>query len=449
MILKTIGLLGGMSWESSAEYYQIINETIAKRLGGNHSAKCLMYSFDFAEIEELQKAGNWKQATVSMIEAARSLEKGGADFLVICTNTMHKMADEVQQSIQIPLLHIVDAVAEQVIQQKHRRIGLLGTMFTMEEAFYKERLSNRYKLEVLIPEKSDRQIVHQIIYNELVSGKIIFSAEPDDVVDHLISVLEPPAELTQPSESVTDSASHFLERTLSEREIRLGSADGCRVTTAARAYPVVIEIIRKTKQAWEARDQAGVSLRELTDFKVHLTTPCLDKIPAFYKEESKSLEGYFQREFIDSNGTFGRVLHQTGQLDPVLAHVSGTIGKAQMAATTRRAILIIPHDNRLAEEVAPLGLVCVRVVPRITDAHLRFDFSFVWRTVEVLVGFPYSLYGSVRFSEHLTEQIRRRLEGREPPVEMGELSYIAQSLHMFTDEYGQIIARRIVNDASV
>ena len=179
MILKTIGLLGGMSWESSAEYYQIINETIAKRLGGNHSAKCLMYSFDFAEIEELQKAGNWKQATISMIEAARSLEKGGAEFLVICTNTMHKMADEVQQSIQIPLLHIVDAVADQVIQQKHRRIGLLGTMFTMEEVFYTERLSNRYKLEVLIPEKSDRQIVHQIIYNELVSGKILSSSRDE------------------------------------------------------------------------------------------------------------------------------------------------------------------------------------------------------------------------------------------------------------------------------
>jgi aspartate racemase len=179
MLLKTIGLLGGMSWESSAKYYQIINETIARRLGGNHSAKCLMYSFDFAEIEELQKAGNWKQATVSMIEAARSLEKGGAEFLMICTNTMHKIADEVQQSIQIPLLHIVDAVADQVIQQKHRRIGLLGTMFTMEEAFYKERLANRYKLEVLIPEKSDRQIVHQIIYNELVSGKILSSSRDE------------------------------------------------------------------------------------------------------------------------------------------------------------------------------------------------------------------------------------------------------------------------------
>jgi aspartate racemase len=179
MNLKTIGLLGGMSWESSAEYYQIINETVAKRLGGNHSAKCLMYSFDFAEIEELQKAGNWKQATVSMIEAARSLEKGGAEFLVICTNTMHKMADEVQQGIQIPILHIVDAVADQIIQQKHRRIGLLGTMFTMEEAFYKDRLANIYKLEVLIPEKSDRQIVHQVIYNELVSGKILPSSRKE------------------------------------------------------------------------------------------------------------------------------------------------------------------------------------------------------------------------------------------------------------------------------
>ena len=179
MILKTIGLLGGMSWESSAEYYQIINEAIAKRLGGNHSAKCFMYSFDFAEIEKLQKASDWKQATVCMIQAARSLERGGAEFLVICTNTMHKMADEVQQSIGIPLLHIVDAVADQVVQRKHRKIGLLGTMFTMEEAFYRERLSNRYKLEVLIPEKSDRQIVHQTIYNELVSGKIVSSSREE------------------------------------------------------------------------------------------------------------------------------------------------------------------------------------------------------------------------------------------------------------------------------
>jgi len=177
--MRTIGLLGGMSWESSAEYYRIINETICKRLGGNHSAKCLMYSFDFADIEELQKAGNWKQATVNMIEAARSLEKGGADFLVICTNTMHKMADDVQQNIQIPLLHIVDAVADQIVKQNHRKIGLLGTMFTMEEPFYKDRLINGYKLEVLIPPKNERQIVHQIIYDELVCGKISSSSRDE------------------------------------------------------------------------------------------------------------------------------------------------------------------------------------------------------------------------------------------------------------------------------
>jgi len=177
--MKTIGLLGGMSWESSAEYYRIINETISNRLGGNHSAKCLMYSFDFAPIEELQKAGNWKQATVVMIEAAISLQKGGADFLVICTNTMHKMADEVQQNIQIPLLHIVDAVADQIMKQKYRIIGLLGTMFTMEEAFYKERLADRYKLEVLIPQKADRQIIHRVIYDELVSGKIVPSSRDE------------------------------------------------------------------------------------------------------------------------------------------------------------------------------------------------------------------------------------------------------------------------------
>ena len=177
--MRTIGLLGGMSWESSAEYYRIINETVNKRLGGNHSAKCLMYSFDFVEMEELQKAGKWAEATVRMIEAARSLKQGGADFLVICTNTMHKMADEVEHDVHIPLLHIVDAAAEQIVGRKYKKIGLLGTIFTMEEAFYKERLANRCELEVLVPDKADRQIVHRVIYDELVSGRILSSSRDE------------------------------------------------------------------------------------------------------------------------------------------------------------------------------------------------------------------------------------------------------------------------------
>jgi aspartate racemase len=170
--MKTIGLIGGMSWESSLEYYRIINEQIKEKLGGLHSAKSLMYSVDFEEIEKLQHQGNWKEATKLMIDAAKRLEKGGADFVVICTNTMHKMADDVQNNIKIPLLHIADATAEKIKSKGLKKIGLLGTKFTMEEDFYKGRLIKKYGLDVLIPDAKERQIVHDVIYHELCLGKI-------------------------------------------------------------------------------------------------------------------------------------------------------------------------------------------------------------------------------------------------------------------------------------
>ncbi|PWK72569.1 aspartate/glutamate racemase family protein [Aminobacter sp. AP02] len=172
MAQKVIGLLGGLSWESSAEYYRIINELVRERLGGLHSARCLMWSFDFAEIEALQSADRWQEATVEMIDAARRLERGGADFAVICSNTMHRMADEVHAAIDIPLLHIADPTAERIREAGLRRIGLLGTAFTMEQDFYKGRLIERHGLEVLVPEAEDRQVVHRIIYEELVQGRI-------------------------------------------------------------------------------------------------------------------------------------------------------------------------------------------------------------------------------------------------------------------------------------
>ncbi len=170
--MKTIGMIGGMSWESSLEYYRILNERVAKRLGGMHSAKSLMISVDFAEIETLQREGRWDEATQMMVEAAQSLQLGGADFIVICTNTMHKMAEEVAASVSIPLLHIADATAEQIVAHRLKRIGLLGTRFTMEEDFYKSRLEKKFALDVLTPEKADREIVHRVIYEELVLGKI-------------------------------------------------------------------------------------------------------------------------------------------------------------------------------------------------------------------------------------------------------------------------------------
>ena len=170
--MKTIGLIGGLSWESSMEYYRIINETVRERIGGLHSADCLMYSFNFAEIEALQAAGDWETASHRMIAAARQVERGGAECLIICSNTMHRMADDVQNAVDIPLIHIADATAEAIKKQGMSTIGLLGTRYTMEQDFYKGRLENRHDLNVLIPDDDGRTIVHDIIYNELVQGEV-------------------------------------------------------------------------------------------------------------------------------------------------------------------------------------------------------------------------------------------------------------------------------------
>ncbi|MCL4562968.1 MAG: aspartate/glutamate racemase family protein [Chloroflexi bacterium] len=170
--MKTIGMIGGMSWESTAEYYKIINEEVNRRLGGLHSAKSVLVSVDFADIEALQSQGRWEEATQSMIAAARQVEAGGADFLMICTNTMHKMAAEVQKAIHIPLLHIADATAEKVKAQGLEKIGLLGTRFTMEEDFYKGRLVHQHGLQVLVPSTDERTLIHRVIYDELCLGNI-------------------------------------------------------------------------------------------------------------------------------------------------------------------------------------------------------------------------------------------------------------------------------------
>jgi len=170
--MKTIGLIGGMSWESSIEYYRIINETTKSRLGGLHSAKSLMVSVDFAEVEVLQHEDRWAEAGEMLIEAAKSLEKGGADFIVLCTNTMHRVADEIQAQVGIPFLHIADATAQRVKDAGLHTIGLLGTRFTMEQEFYKGRLTHKYGLDVRVPNDQEREIVHRVIYDELVLGKI-------------------------------------------------------------------------------------------------------------------------------------------------------------------------------------------------------------------------------------------------------------------------------------
>lgn len=170
--MKTIGLIGGMSWESSAEYYRLINELVKEKLGGLHSAKCLIYSVDFAEVETLQHQARWAEAAHMLAGAAKNVQNGGADFIVLCTNTMHKVADEIQASVSIPFLHIADATAQRIQAADIGKIGLLGTRFTMEEAFYKGRLEQKYGLDVRVPNAQDREIVHRVIYDELVLGKI-------------------------------------------------------------------------------------------------------------------------------------------------------------------------------------------------------------------------------------------------------------------------------------
>jgi len=186
--MKTIGLIGGMSWESSAEYYRLINIMIKERLGGFHSAQCVMISVDFAEIETLQREDRWAESAQILIAAAQGLERAGANLVVLCTNTMHKVADDIQASIHLPFLHIADATAEQITAQGLTTIGLLGTRFTMEQDFYIGRLTQRYGLRVLIPEAAEREMIHRVIYDELVLGDVRASSKAQylAVIDRLI-----------------------------------------------------------------------------------------------------------------------------------------------------------------------------------------------------------------------------------------------------------------------
>ncbi|PNV87635.1 MAG: aspartate racemase [Desulfobacteraceae bacterium] len=171
--MKVIGLIGGMSWESTAEYYRIINKTVKERLGGLHSAKILLYSVDLSEVATLQTEGRWSEATKFMRDAAQRIERGGADCVLICTNTMHKMAPEVQSTVTIPLLHIADTTAIEIKKRGIKRVALLGTKYTMEEDFYKGRLVDDYDLDVSIPPEDGRTIVNRVIYEELCLGKVV------------------------------------------------------------------------------------------------------------------------------------------------------------------------------------------------------------------------------------------------------------------------------------
>lgn len=187
--MKTIGLIGGLSWESTADYYKYINTFVKEKFGALHSARCLLYSFDFEEIVRLQRTGQWEQATEQMIQAAKTLENGGADVVLICTNTMHKMAPDVQRALSIPLIHIADATGRQITQQKLKKVGLLGTKFTMEHDFYKEVLQQQHGVEAIVPSEEEREVVHQIIFEELCKGEILPSSKEKylTIIDKLIA----------------------------------------------------------------------------------------------------------------------------------------------------------------------------------------------------------------------------------------------------------------------
>lgn len=171
--MKTVGLLGGMSWESTVPYYQVLNREVGRRLGGLHSARVLLLSVDFQEIEVLQHQGKWGELGDMLARDARTLQDAGADFLVICTNTMHLVAPRIESTLSIPILHIADATAERIKASGMRRVGLLGTRFTMEEPFYRGRLEERHGLEVVVPPAEDRGVVHRVVYEELVLGRIL------------------------------------------------------------------------------------------------------------------------------------------------------------------------------------------------------------------------------------------------------------------------------------
>lgn len=185
--MKTIGMLGGMSWESTLSYYQVLNEGVKRSLGGFHSARICIVSVNFDEIEKLQQQDRWDDTAVILSKAAQSVEAGGADFLLICTNTMHKVADEIAQNISIPILHIADATAKELITDKVTRVGLLGTRFTMEQDFYKGRLAEQHGIEVLVPDSDEQTLVHDVIYNELVQGQVLDRSREQylEVIDSL------------------------------------------------------------------------------------------------------------------------------------------------------------------------------------------------------------------------------------------------------------------------
>lgn len=282
-----------------------------------------------------------------------------------------------------------------------------------------------------------------------LKGRIVLPSNDEELVAHLAEVLKAKHIVKPTTQRLSYPPLQFLRRPIDSStmtNIALSREDGCRVETIAKAYPLVLDIIRQTDRP-PVKDQAGLFLKELIDFKVNLTSPMNDMIPFFYKDEEESFRRYFHDQFLSSSGLFGQQIEKTGQKEAIVKHVAGIVSDPRQQFSTRRAIIVIPHE--IKDDLAPLGLVAVRCIPRFVGSCVRLNYTCSWRTVEALVGFPYSIYGSVMYSQHLTDEIRGQLQTKlAGKVEMGEVSYIAHSLHIFIDDYGQRIAKRIVEDAS-
>ena len=236
-----------------------------------------------------------------------------------------------------------------------------------------------------------------------------------------------------------------LSRTLELHGLGLAPTDGFRTHTAYEAYPVALEVVRRAKGEI-VRDHASRTFIELADFRIHLTNPAVDKVPRYHQRDADRLEKYFVKEFCEPSGIFYEGLNYLEQLSAVLDHLVTAIKSGSY--TTRRAVLIVPHIVKDPANLSPLGLISVRVIPRrAAGGGTRLDFSFTWRTVEAIVGLPYSLYGSIRYAEYVTDKLQQLLSAYPAfNVRMGQLSYIAHSLHMYETEYAAKVARAIVND---
>jgi diguanylate cyclase (GGDEF)-like protein len=280
-----------------------------------------------------------------------------------------------------------------------------------------------------------------------IAGRVIEITSASEVVGRMLDDLEASEPLRPATDAEPVPDPPRLRRVLAMDDMLPTKEYGCRVSTALEAFPVALDIVRHVEDDL-LEDQTGRGFRELVDFRIQLSQPRIDPVPRFYVADQALLDEYFQREFVDGSGLFRAALEANGQLEAVVSHVAEVVATGRL--TSRRALLVVPHVPVQGADLSPLGLVGARMIPRPESVRtVRLHFSFTWRTVEALVGLPYSLYGSIRFAEHLTELIEARLAGHPRRVTMGTLSYIAHSLHMFVDEYAGQVARRIVNDDSL